>query len=123
MTVGTSPCTAPEQSLADAAADVYALACVLHELLTGKPLFTPDDSRSHMWHHVHTPAPPVRTLSPDLPADIENLLPAMLAMESEQRTDAMAARGQYPQNPAPYGQDPGHPQPPQQPQQPPRPGR
>ncbi|MCX4751154.1 serine/threonine-protein kinase [Kitasatospora sp. NBC_01287] len=92
MTVGTPPYMSPEQSLANAvgpAADVYALACVLHELLTGKPPFTPDDSRSHMWHHVHTPAPPIRTLRPDVPVDIEALLLAMLTKESEQRMGAM----------------------------------
>ncbi|MCX4776743.1 protein kinase domain-containing protein [Streptomyces sp. NBC_01264] len=92
MTVGTPPYMSPEQSLANAvgpAADVYALACVLHELLTGKPPFTPDDSRSHMWHHVHTPPPPIRSLRPDVPVDIEKLLLAMLTKESEQRMDAM----------------------------------
>ncbi|MGW4901241.1 protein kinase domain-containing protein [Streptomyces albidoflavus] len=92
MTVGTPPYMSPEQSLANAvgpAADVYALACVLHEFLTGKPPFTPDDSRSHMWHHVHTPPPPIRTLRPDVPADIEKLLLAMLTKESEKRMGAM----------------------------------
>ncbi|WOI62330.1 protein kinase domain-containing protein [Streptomyces fradiae] len=92
MTVGTPPYMSPEQSLANAvgpAADVYALACVLHEFLTGKPPFTPDDSRSHMWHHVHTPPPPIRTLRPDVPAAIEKLLLAMLTKEAEQRMDAM----------------------------------
>ncbi|WP_254407721.1 serine/threonine-protein kinase [Streptomyces sp. GMY02] len=92
MTVGTPPYMSPEQSLANAvgpAADVYALACVLHELLTSKTPFTPDDSRSHMWHHVHTPPPPIRTLRPDVPADIEKLLLAMLTKEAEQRMDAM----------------------------------
>ncbi|MFD9106964.1 protein kinase domain-containing protein [Streptomyces bottropensis] len=92
MTVGTPPYMSPEQSLANAvgpAADVYALACVLHELLTGKPPFTPDDSRSHMWHHVHTPPPPIRAVRPDVPADIEKLLLAMLTKESEQRMGAM----------------------------------
>ncbi|QMU79072.1 protein kinase [Streptacidiphilus sp. PB12-B1b] len=92
MTVGTPPYMSPEQSLANAvgpAADVYALACVLYELLTGKPPFTPDDSRSHMWHHVHTQPPPLRTLRADIPADIEKLLLAMLTKESEQRMDAM----------------------------------
>lgn len=92
MTVGTPPYMSPEQSLANAvgpAADVYALACLLHELLTGKPPFTPDDSRSHMWHHVHTPPPPIRVLRPDVPDDIEKLLLGMLTKESEQRMDAM----------------------------------
>ncbi|QHC25654.1 protein kinase domain-containing protein [Streptomyces sp. GS7] len=92
MTVGTPPYMSPEQSLANAvgpAADVYALACVLHELLTGKPPFTPDDSRSYMWHHVHTLPPPIRSLRPDVPADIEKLLLVMLTKESEQRMGAM----------------------------------
>ncbi|MBB1242363.1 protein kinase [Streptomyces durbertensis] len=92
MTVGTPPYMSPEQSLANAvgpAADVYALACVLQELLTGRPPFTPDNDRSHMWHHVHSPPPPIRTLRPDVPADIEKLLLAMLTKEAEQRMDAM----------------------------------
>ncbi|MFI1828419.1 protein kinase [Streptomyces sp. NPDC020412] len=92
MTVGTPPYMSPEQSLANAvgpAADVYALACVLHELLTGKPPFTPDDDRSHMWHHVHTPTPPIRCLRPDVPVDLEKLLLAMLTKESEQRMGTM----------------------------------
>jgi serine/threonine protein kinase len=92
MTVGTPPYMSPEQSLANAvgpAADVYALACVLYEILTGKPPFAPDDSRSHMWHHVHTPPPPIRSLRPNVPADIEKLLLAMLTKESEQRMGAM----------------------------------
>ncbi|WP_234430502.1 protein kinase domain-containing protein [Streptomyces sp. NRRL F-4489] len=92
MTVGTPPYMSPEQSLANAvgpAADVYALACVLYELLTAKPPFSPDDNRSHMWHHVHTPPPPIRSLRPDVPVDIEKLLLAMLTKESEQRMGAM----------------------------------
>lgn len=92
MTVGTPPYMSPEQSLANAvgpAADVYALACVLYEILTGKPPFTSDDSRSHMWHHVNTPPPPIRSLCPNVPADIEKLLLAMLTKESEQRMGAM----------------------------------
>ncbi|XUZ28782.1 protein kinase domain-containing protein [Streptomyces sp. RMIT01] len=92
MTVGTPPYMSPEQSLANAvgpAADVYALACVLHELLIGKTPFTPDDSRSHMWHHVHTPPPLIRAVRPDVPVDIEKLLLAMLTKESEKRMGAM----------------------------------
>ncbi|MBV9026841.1 MAG: protein kinase [Streptomycetaceae bacterium] len=92
MTVGTPPYMSPEQSLANAvgpAADVYALACVLYELLTGQTPFTADGSRSYAWHHVHTPPPPIRTLRPDIPADVEKLLLAMLTKESEQRMSAM----------------------------------
>lgn len=92
MTVGTPPYMSPEQSLANAvgpAADVYALACVLYEVLTGHPPFNPEGGNSHMWHHVHTPPPPIRSLRPNVPADIEKLLLAMLTKESEQRMGAM----------------------------------
>jgi serine/threonine protein kinase len=92
MTVGTPPYMSPEQSLANTvgpAADVYALACVLYEILTGQPPFTPEGGTSHMWHHVHTTPPPIRTLRDSIPADIETLLLAMLTKEAEQRLAAM----------------------------------
>ena len=91
MTVGTPPYMSPEQSLANAvgpAADVYALACVLYELLTGELPFPADDSRSYAWHHVHTEPPQIRKLRPEVPQALENLLMKMLAKESEQRLAA-----------------------------------
>ena len=58
QTVGTPPYMAPEQALASAVgppADLYALGCVLHEMLTGQLPFTATDGMSVQWHHVHTP--------------------------------------------------------------------
>lgn len=91
MTVGTPPYMSPEQSLANAvgpAADIYALACVLYELLSGCTPFTADVNHSHNWHHVRTPPPPIRTRRPDVPADLEHLLLGMLDKEAERRLGA-----------------------------------
>ncbi|MET8184053.1 serine/threonine-protein kinase [Streptomyces sp. NPDC005336] len=91
MTVGTPPYMSPEQSLANAvgpASDIYALACVLYELLTGKPPFTTDADGSCTWHHVRTPPPLIRTLRPDVPEELERLLLGMLDKEPERRLDA-----------------------------------
>lgn len=91
MTVGTPAYMSPEQSLANAvgpAADIYALACVLYELLTGRPPFRGDGQRSHAWHHVRTPPPAICGLRPDVPVELERLLLEMLEKEPERRLDA-----------------------------------
>ncbi|MFB1048053.1 protein kinase domain-containing protein [Streptomyces chrestomyceticus] len=93
MTVGTPAYISPEQCLANTvspAADIYALACVLYELLTGRTPFTASDDRSYLWHHVHSEPASVRALRPDVPDEIEQLLQGMLAKESEQRLAAAA---------------------------------
>ncbi|MCX5364061.1 protein kinase [Streptomyces sp. NBC_00124] len=105
MTVGTPPYMSPEQSLANAvgpASDIYALACVLYELLTGMPPFTAD-SHSYAWHHVRTPPPPIRTLRPDVPEELEDLLLGMLDKEPEHRLDAAQVYDAL--LPLVYGQD------------------
>jgi serine/threonine protein kinase len=88
QTVGTPPYMAPEQALASAVgppADLYALGCVLHEMLTGHLPFTPSDGVSVQWHHVHTPPPPVRAIRPDIPAPIETLILKLLSKSPDER--------------------------------------
>ncbi|MDI3417946.1 serine/threonine-protein kinase [Streptomyces luteolus] len=91
MTIGTPPYMSPEQSLANQvgpASDIYALACVMYELLTGRPPFSADTEHSHAWHHVRSMPPPIRTMRPDVPTELETLLLGMLDKEPERRLDA-----------------------------------
>ena len=88
QTVGTPPYMAPEQALASAVgppADLYALGCVLHEMLTGQLPFTPAEGVSVQWHHVHTPPPPVRTIRPDIPPAVETLILGLLSKSPDER--------------------------------------
>jgi serine/threonine protein kinase len=88
QTVGTPPYMAPEQALASTVgppADLYALGCVLHEMLTGQLPFTPSDGVSVQWHHVHTPPPPVTAIRPGIPADVETLILRLLSKSPDER--------------------------------------
>lgn len=88
QTVGTPPYMAPEQALANAVgppADLYALGCVLHEMLTGKLPFTATGGMSVQWHHVHTPPVQLRTIRPDIPESVEALVLKLLAKSPEER--------------------------------------
>ena len=87
-TVGTPPYMAPEQALASAIgppADLYALGCVLHEMLTGQLPFTSADGISVQWHHVHTAPPPVRAIRRDIPAPVETLILKLLSKSPDER--------------------------------------
>jgi len=91
-TVGTPPYMSPEQALGNAVgptSDVYALACVLHHLLTGRYLFRESGATSYQAHHVRTPPTPVRRLRPEVPEEVEALLLEMLRKEAEERPEAI----------------------------------
>ncbi|CCH17802.1 serine/threonine-protein kinase [Micromonospora lupini] len=65
--------------------DLYALGCVLHELLAGQRVFA-GGSDFELWHqHVTEPPPPLRTLRHDMPAAIEELVLDLLAKAPEDR--------------------------------------
>ena len=72
--VGTLDYVAPEQISGrpvDGRCDVYSLACVLFEMLTGAPPFRRDDDMALLWAHQYDPPPALTELRPDLPEAVD----------------------------------------------------
>ncbi|WP_285656612.1 serine/threonine-protein kinase [Actinomycetospora sp. NBRC 106375] len=85
---GTVHYIAPEQIKGDdidAGADVYALACTAFELLTGRRPFVRDNDLAVLWAHVSDPPPSARSVNPDLPAVVDEVIGRGMAKTSEQR--------------------------------------
>ncbi|MCG7525772.1 serine/threonine protein kinase, partial [Streptomyces sp. OfavH-34-F] len=95
-TVGTARYMAPEQfraGLVTPAADLYALGCVLYEMLTGVPPFTGDSAYVLMDRHLHGVPAPLRLVRPDVPAELARLADRLLAKDPADRpADAAAVR-------------------------------
>jgi YVTN family beta-propeller protein len=87
--VGTLDYVAPEQirgERVDARADVYALGCVLFELLTGNPPFAArDDKVAKMYAHLEEEPASLRVLRPELPGDLDLALRRALAKDPAER--------------------------------------
>jgi serine/threonine-protein kinase len=98
--IGTSYFLSPERALgkpAGPASDVYALGCVLYQLVTGHPPFVADEPASILFQHVEREPVPPSDLRPELAGDLEALLFWMLAKDPARRpTAAQVAAGAKP---------------------------
>ncbi len=86
--IGSWPYMAPERfsaQEADARADVYALACVLYECLTGDTPYPGDSLEQQYAGHVATPPPRPSSTNPDLPADFDRVTDKGLAKDPDLR--------------------------------------
>jgi tetratricopeptide (TPR) repeat protein len=87
--VGTAGYMAPEQIRAvrdiGPPADVFALGCVLYELLAGRPAFRADHPMALLSKVVFEPVPRVASLAEGVPPELDALVDAMLAKEPAAR--------------------------------------
>jgi tetratricopeptide (TPR) repeat protein len=76
--VGTPHYMSPEQVApqgdVDGRSDIYALACVLHEMLAGEPVFTGSTPRAVLAKHLAVPPIPIRSVRPRVPAGVERAI-------------------------------------------------
>ena len=88
VAVGTPAYMSPEQASAesrvDGRTDIYALGCVLYEMLSGEQLFR-GPTHIVIAQHSATPAPSVRTLRPSVPPSVEAAIGKALAKSPADR--------------------------------------
>jgi serine/threonine protein kinase len=92
--LGTIDYVAPEQiegGEAGAYGDVYGLACVLFEMLTGAAPFAAESGgMAKMWAHLNTAPPSAREQRPDVPQALDDLVRRGLAKRPDERPSAAA---------------------------------
>jgi tRNA A-37 threonylcarbamoyl transferase component Bud32 len=83
MAVGTPEYMSPEQgsgdTRVDGRSDIYALGCVLYEMLAGDPPFTGRTPQAVMARHRHDPPPSLAVVRPTLPATLQATIETALA--------------------------------------------
>jgi eukaryotic-like serine/threonine-protein kinase len=91
VTLGTPQYMSPEQGAGDpdvdGRADLYALGCVLFEMLTGRPPFTAPSSRAVIAQHLSHPPPSPMAERPEIPVWLDRLVLRLLAKDPDDRFD------------------------------------
>jgi serine/threonine protein kinase/Tfp pilus assembly protein PilF len=88
-TVGTPAYMSPEQASAeeeiDGRSDLYALGCVVYEMLGGQPPFTAPTARAVLARHMIDVVPSLTALRPELPRHVTRAVTKALAKDKADR--------------------------------------
>lgn len=88
VALGTPAYMSPEQASGDtlgASSDVYSLACVVYEMLSGEPPLRGPNVRATLAKQVTVTPRAIRLLRPEVPASLERALARALAKDPEHR--------------------------------------
>jgi serine/threonine protein kinase len=109
MIVGTMAYMAPERftaGVSDARSDVYALACVLHECLTGAPPYPGDSMEQQIAGHLTLGPPKPSAQRPELPVGFDDVIATGMAKDPDKRYQSaheLASAAQHALTTAPAG--------------------
>ncbi len=95
MVVGTPSYLSPEQALGettiDGRADLYAIGCLLYEILAGQPPFCGNTLFSVIAQHVSGPIPDVCLIRPDVPPRLAQIVSRLMAKDPGARFESASA--------------------------------
>ena len=97
MILGSLPYMSPEQLLGEAdsvSTDVYALGVMLFEMVAGRRPFVKERAEALMFEIFGNAPPAVRSIRPDAPPELDQLISACLAKEPARRPTSAAAIGE-----------------------------
>ncbi len=87
--LGTPPYMSPEQCKGDTdidiRSDLYALGIVAYQCLTGVLPFSGPTTIAYIQQHIHMAPAPLRTVNPDLPESLSQVIERLLAKERDLR--------------------------------------
>jgi putative ABC transport system permease protein len=98
FSAGTPAYVSPEQASGEAelepASDVYSLACVAYEMLSGHPPFEGTTTEAIVSRRFIAPAPPLRDFAPELPRAVEVAVERGMALAPKRRPESAVAFAQ-----------------------------
>ncbi|MDZ4236479.1 MAG: serine/threonine-protein kinase, partial [Dietzia sp.] len=111
MTVGSWAYMAPERLSGDdttKSVDIYSLACVLYEALTGARPFAIDSMQQVVNAHLYAPPPRASAANPRVPASLDAVIERGMAKEPDDRYGSAGALARAAERAlsAPAGPDP-----------------
>ena len=93
VAIGTPSYMAPEQASGgqvDGRTDVYALGCVLYEMLAGEPPFTGPTAQAIIAKRFAHPPPSLRVVRPTVPATVDEAITRAMATVPADRFSSAA---------------------------------
>jgi len=91
---GTPRYISPEQALASEKSvpqsDIYSLAVIVYEILTGSMVFKADTAMQIALSHISEAPPPPRTINPHIPRGVEREILKALSKKPEDRHESAA---------------------------------